>query len=196
MYSKNIIAYVEGVKMRNKYIAKYSTKRALIIGINKYMFVNELGNACNDAQAIRQILKSNFGFQENNIILLLDEQATRQAIKSAFLSFSEAHVENDDQIVVFFAGHGQTVEGNRGDVGYLIPYDGNTDDKSTLLRWDELIKDTELIPAKHIFFIMDACFSGIAITRALQQGSSRHLKSMLERRAVQVLTAGKADEVV
>jgi uncharacterized caspase-like protein len=45
-------------------------------------------------------------------------------------------------------------------------------------------------------FVMDACYGGLAITRTLKPGSMRFMKDMLLRRSRQVLTAGKADEVV
>jgi hypothetical protein len=43
---------------------------------------------------------------------------------------------------------------------------------------------------------MDACYGGLALTRNVQPGSARFLKDMMLRHARQVLTAGKADEVV
>jgi len=43
---------------------------------------------------------------------------------------------------------------------------------------------------------MDACYGGLALTRAPGPGSMRFLKDMLLRFSRQVLTAGKADEVV
>jgi hypothetical protein len=43
---------------------------------------------------------------------------------------------------------------------------------------------------------MDACYGGLALTRNLQPGSTRFLKDMMLRYSRQVLTAGKADEVV
>ncbi len=43
---------------------------------------------------------------------------------------------------------------------------------------------------------MDACYGGLALTRALEPGSSRFLTDMLLRYSRQILTAGKADEVV
>src|SRR2546425_1565907 len=43
---------------------------------------------------------------------------------------------------------------------------------------------------------MDACYGGLAISRGVQPGSTRFLKDMLQRYSRQVLTAGKADEVV
>ena len=43
---------------------------------------------------------------------------------------------------------------------------------------------------------MDACYGGLAFTRSPGAGSMRFLKNMLQRYTRQVLTAGKADEVV
>jgi uncharacterized caspase-like protein len=77
-----------------------------------------------------------------------------------------------------------------------VPYDGNPEKLATLIRWDELTRNADLITAKHILFIMDACYGGLAITRALKPGTMRFQKDMLMRPARQVLTAGKADEVV
>ncbi len=85
---------------------------------------------------------------------------------------------------------------NRGEIGFLVPYDGKIEDLSTLIRWDDFTRNAELIHAKHIFFIMDACYGGLAITRFLPAGSVRYLKDMLNRYTRQVLTAGKADEQV
>ena len=47
-----------------------------------------------------------------------------------------------------------------------------------------------------MLFIMDACYGGLALNRGLQPGSARFLKDMMLRYSRQVLTAGKADEVV
>jgi hypothetical protein len=130
--------------------------------------------------------------------LLLDEDATRESIMRAFLRYADGTTVNqDDRIIIFFAGHGHTVTGRRGDIGYLIPVDGKVDDLSTLIRWDDLTRNADLVPAKHMLFLMDACYGGLALTRAtIPPGSMRFLKDMLQRYSRQVLAAGKADEVV
>ena len=44
---------------------------------------------------------------------------------------------------------------------------------------------------------MDACYGGLALSRkSIPPGSMRFLKDMLQRYSRQVLTAGKADEMV
>ena len=89
-----------------------------------------------------------------------------------------------------------TQSGQRGDVGYLVPVDGRVEDKSTLIPWHELTRGAEIIPAKHILFVMDACYSGLAIQRGHRAGSQRFVSDMLQRLSRQVITAGKADETV
>jgi len=179
------------------YKPEYTNSWALIIGINKYLHASPLGFATNDAEAMAQTLESRFGFPKDNIQLLLDDKATIGAIRSAFLSYADdGRIGTDDRLLVFFAGHGHTVTGRRGEVGFLVPVDGEPNDLNTLIRWDELTRNADLIPAKHVFFIMDACYGGLALLRSPAFGSMRFLGDMLRRNARQVLTAGKADETV
>lgn len=178
------------------YKPAYTNTYCLIIGINSYTHVSPLEYARNDAEAVADTLCAAMSFPKENVEMLLDESATREAILSTFLRFSQTDISEDDRILVFFAGHGFTCTGRRGEVGYLVPVDGNPDKLETLLRWDDLTRNADLIRAKHLLFIMDACYGGLVLTRAPGPGSMRFLKDMLQRYARQVITAGKADEVV
>lgn len=178
------------------YCPEYASSRALIVGINDYESAPPLGYARQDAEAFAEVLKSSFGFPTENIRILLDREASRSEILSSFLEYAEDDVTPDDRLVVFFAGHGHTRTGSRGEVGYLVPSDGNPTDLSSLLRWDDLTRNAELIPAKHILFVMDACYGGLIFARSLPAGSSRFLRSMLQRYTRQAIAAGKADETV
>ncbi len=111
------------------------------------------------------------------------------------MSFTLEEVGADDRVVVFFAGHGHTAESHRAAVGFLVPYEGDTSDLNTLLRWDDLTRNADLVRAKHLLFIMDACYGGLAVPRTARSGW-RFAKDMLRRHSRQVITAGKADEVV
>ncbi|MGH2612803.1 MAG: caspase family protein, partial [Rhabdochlamydiaceae bacterium] len=174
----------------------YDCSRALVIGINQYKNASPLGYAVSDAKEIRDIIINELYFDSENVIYLSNEKATKSRILKAFLSFTTEDVKVDDRLLVFFAGHGHTRTGFRGEVGYLVPYDADMNDYSSFIRWDELTRNAELVRAKHILFIMDACYGGLAINRDLQPGSSRFLKDMYQRFSRQVITAGKADEVV
>jgi Caspase domain len=174
---------------------RYENSLALVIGINEYTNAPPLSYACNDAVAIAKHLRDKVQIPESNVRVLLDKAATREAIVATFLQFVDEAKPND-RVLVFFAGHGYTRTSRRGEVGYLVPRDGNPSDLATLIRWDELTRNADLIPAKHVLFIMDACYGGLALTRNVPPGSHRFLKDMLSRYSRQVLTAGKADEVV
>jgi hypothetical protein len=175
---------------------RYNASRALIIGIDAYAQAPPLMHAASDARAVGEALITSFSFPPENVTYLLDEDATKRTILSAFMSYSNILDGDNDRIIVFFAGHGHTATARRGEVGFLIPHDGTAQDLSTLIRWEELTRGSDLIPAKHILFIMDACYGGLAITRSMRPGAMRFLNDMLMRYARQVITAGKADEVV
>ena len=182
----------------NLYQPTYGSSHALVIGINRYEHAPRLAHAKNDAEAFAQVLIERFDFSENNLKILTDGDATRSEILRVFMKYAQgSDIGSDDRIVVFFAGHGHTVSARRGETGFLLPVDGNLSDLSTLIRWDELTRNADLITAKHMFFLMDACYGGLALTRSpLRVGSMRFLRDMLQRFSRQVLTAGKADETV
>ena len=141
-------------------------------------------------------LKSQFGFDDEHVCLLTDEQATRECIFKQFMAFTSHDVHADDRIMFFFAGHGFTRVGARSEIGFLVPVDGNVDDLNTLIPWRQLIESAELIPAKHLLFVIDACYGGLALKRYLKPGGARFVRDMLLRYGRQTIAAGKADETV
>jgi hypothetical protein len=180
----------------NIYEPAYASSHALVIGINNYRHVSPLARAANDAKAVAKTLIEKFGFPTANVSLLIDDKATRAKITKEYLSLANSpKVSINDRVIIFFAGHGHTVSGRR-ETGFLVPVDGKIDDLATLVRWDELTRNADLIPAKHILFLMDACYGGLAVTRKIPPGSSRYLEDMLTRLTRQVVTAGKANETV
>ena len=182
----------------NIYQPEYGQSHALIIGINSYEHAPPLAHARNDAEAFAQVLLDSFDFAKKDLTILIDDDATKSKIFRAYMKYAQdSSVGADDRIVVFFAGHGHTVPAHRGETGFLLPVDGDPSDLSTLIRWDDLTRNADLIPAKHMFFVMDACYGGLALTRSpLPAGSMRFRTDMLQRFSRQVLTAGKADEAV
>ncbi|UNC15905.1 caspase family protein [Acidiphilium multivorum] len=182
--------------MSKLYKPQYDASHALIVGIDHYMTASPLSFAVNDANAVAQCLIKQFNFPSNNVHLLRDDEATRPNILKAFLNFANDSISPDDRIVFFFAGHGHTVS-ERRETGFLVPQDGNPDDLSTLIRWDEFTRNADLIPAKHMLFLMDACYGGLAVNRKwVPEGSKRFLGDLLQRYARQVLAAGKPDQPV
>ena len=180
----------------------YNKSYAVIIGIDKYANLppdRQLSYAVRDAQGIEQILRKQFKFDK--IVTLYNEQATRNRIVRLLTSELPKEMGSEDSLFIFWAGHGNQEQTPDGDIGYLIPYDGYLDDISSAVTMSE-IRDTisRKIPAKHVFYAMDACYSGLLTTRAVDPKVRRdlgYLREITKERVRQVLTAGsKGQEVL
>lgn len=79
-------------------------KYAMLVGINKYPG-NALNGCVNDVTNLRDMLVNNFGFAAENVLLLTDEQATRENILTRLDGFA-AKLHKDDLFVFAYSGHG------------------------------------------------------------------------------------------
>ena len=106
----------------------YDNSWALIIGIDKYDNVRELNYAVKDAESIREILSTSFDFPVENITILKNKNATKQNILKSLSEITKQAGERD-RVLVFFAGHGDQEDlPEGGQMGYLLPVDGNPND--------------------------------------------------------------------
>ena len=179
----------------------YESRHALVIGVSEYESdaFPSLERAAADAESMARVLAADFGFAEENVHLLTRGNATQDALEEALEDWvaSPSRVGPHDLVVVYFAGHGVTRDlGERGQRGYLVPTDGRANPDGTpvwgsLISMNDLEDVSEAIPAKHVLFVLDCCFSGLAIDR-----SPLRVAPGLSGRARQVLTAGAADQAV
>jgi formylglycine-generating enzyme required for sulfatase activity len=174
----------------------YGHRHALVVGIDDYAGTGfpSLEYAVADARAVARILVERYGFEQQNVKLLLDDGATKNALEDALEDWAcdVDRVSEEDLFVLFFAGHGETRSaGRRGSRGYLVPADGQRGEWSTLLGMDDFEGVSELIPAKHALFVLDCCFGGLALTR-----SAPPVAAGLTNRARQVISAGTAEQTV
>ncbi len=179
----------------------YRDSHALVIGINQYAAWPKLSHAVRDAQAVRESLVSRFGFKADNVTLLTDGEATRANILRALNErFGDAkRVKRDDRVFVFFAGHGSTRKLPSGrEVGYIVPVDAGLNDlQADAIAMPQLQEVAEAITAKHALFIIDACYSGLGLTRAGSAAAdSNFARTNARRIGRQMMTAGGADQQV
>ncbi len=179
----------------------YKDSWAVLIAIDEYRYVPDLRYAVADAEAMKKYLTSKGGFPSRNVFTLYNDKATAANIKEMLGDILPRKAGPDDRILVFFAGHGQTdsLPGG-GRMGYLIPVDGRHDKLySTCLSMATIKETSRMIPSKHVFYIVDSCYSGIAgiETRSVPDAKpSAYLKKLVSQKAVQIVTAGQADETV
>jgi peptidoglycan/xylan/chitin deacetylase (PgdA/CDA1 family)/tetratricopeptide (TPR) repeat protein len=176
----------------------YRESWAVLVGIDEYKGWPRLSYAVNDARAVRDLLVDRYRFKPENVTLLLNGEATRAAILSALGDrlADPARVQKDDRVLVFFAGHGVTRRLPSGkNLGYLVPVDAEPGSYAGQAISMTTLQDvSDSIPAKHVFFVTDACYSGLALTRGAASGA--FLQEVTRRPARQVLTAGGAEEEV
>ena len=178
----------------------YDNSWALIVGINDYEHVRGLNYAVEDALAMKNMLINVYGFTRKNVRVLTNGEATGSNIKKELHSLVKSVGEND-RVVFYFAGHGETetlgLEG--GDMGFLIPADGDAEDLYlTAIPMDELKRISDWSKAKHMLFLVDACYGGLAAmnTRSLSSTSPNYLDNITEDISRQIITAGGKEEQV
>ena len=172
----------------------YDNSWALIIGIDKYESVRKLNYAVKDAESIQDILLNTFEFPSDNITLLVDEKANKQSILQSFSNITKNANEND-RVVIFFAGHGETMDlPEGGEMGYLLPVDGERKDLYlSSIGMDELKKISLMSKAKHVLYLVDACYGGIAAigSRGLEpETTPNYIEKITKDKSRQVITAG------
>lgn len=184
-------------------VTLYHRSIAVIIGIDQYANMpadKQLTYAVKDAKGIADVLKRQY--RVDKIITLYNEEATRKRILELLTEELPEQLGDQDALFIFWAGHGNQESSREGDLGYLIPHDGDIRKIRTNITMDE-IRNTisKRLPAKHIFYVMDACYSGLLTeTRAVERPPRRdlaYLQDITKERVRQVLTAGsKGQEVM
>lgn len=179
----------------------YRESWAVIIGIDKYLHWPQLQYAVNDAKGVNELLVRKYRFKPENVTMLLNEEATREKILDVLgdAMGNPDKVKREDRVFVFFAGHGTTRKLPSGrDLGYIIPVDADTQNyQGQSISMTNFQDISEAIPAKHVFFVMDSCYSGLALTRGAGLArSENYLREISRRTSRQMLTAGGADQQV
>ena len=178
----------------------YDNSWALIIGVDKYGSVRKLNYAVKDAESMQNILLNTFGFSSENITLLTNEQANKQNILKSFSDITK-NANANDRVIIFFAGHGETMDlPEGGEMGYLLPVDGDRKDLYlSSIGMDELKKISLMSKAKHVLYLIDACYGGIAAigSRGLEPKTTpNYIEKITKDKSRQIITAGGRGEKV
>ncbi|MEJ5378189.1 MAG: DUF1566 domain-containing protein [bacterium] len=174
----------------------YDRSWAVVIGIDNYQHWPHLQAAVADAKAMAQRLRE-MGFEP--ITYLANAEATRDRILTEIGTRLSRDTGPNDRVFIYFAGHGYTEELPNGDqVGYLIPADCPQSNFFTYAISMQQIRETfSRMRAKHIYYVIDACFSGYGFTRGagMVPGARGYLQVVTEKRAVQMITAGRKGDL-
>ncbi len=174
-------------------IAEKSSYYALIIGIDDYRDPDlpDLRNPENDAKELFDLLSSEYSFREEHMILLKD--ASRNEIVEA-LDYLASVVTPDDNLLIFYAGHGTWDE--KANVGYWLPSDAFMNTTANWFRNSTLVDYLKTIDSKHTLLITDACFAGsIFNTRSGFRKDDRAFEILYNLPSRKAMTSGTLTEV-
>jgi hypothetical protein len=161
--SQTIYVYKELAKAN--VFRPYGNSYALVIAASGAWDTAEfatLDRAVPQAKEVAAVLSAQ-GFK---VETFFEENATRNKVER-YLQQLASQLADSDRVLFYFSGHGETEPGLLGEVGYLLTYPAT---RKTLL--------TEAIPmarlqaeyvnlrAKHMLFVLDACFAGLAIQKS------------------------------
>ncbi|WP_416867205.1 MAG: caspase family protein [Imperialibacter sp.] len=128
---------------------------ALFFATDQYDNWGDLVNPIYDSKAIGKELEERYGFEvrivenidQNDVFTILREYALR-------------NYKPQDQLFIFFAGHGQYDE-TFGE-GYVVARNSIANDpgKNTYISHNRLRNNIDNIKCDHIFLVMDVCFGG------------------------------------
>ena len=157
-------------------ISAVSTNRkdyALFFATDNYDNWNDLVNPIYDATTIANELKEKYGFEIEVV-----ENANQEDVLVKIKDYSKRNYKPQDQLFIFFAGHGQFDEGF-GE-GYVVAKNSLELDraKTTYISHSNLRSYINNISCNHILLTMDVCFGGTldpAIARARASDSKDEL---------------------
>lgn len=180
---------------------------ALLIGVSNY---EDSLKAWRDLPAVRseieelgRTLEAIHGFKVTTVL-----DPTGQQLEAAIKTFVNEHGSKTNARLLFFlSGHGVTIENRltKKKVGWFIPRDAphHVDSPipfaNTALNMSRIAEWSELMEAKHVLWVFDSCFSGVALRMMEKKGDETvrpweiHLHMLPVRR---VITAGSENQEV
>ena len=174
-------------------VNKESVYYALIIGINNYSdpAITSLDNPITDAEALYNVLTTKYTFDKKNIQFLKD--AKRDDIIYS-LDHLARNVTENDNLLIFYAGHGQFDENSN--IGYWLPSDARRITKADWFRNSTLVDYLKEIESKHTLLITDACFGGsIFKTRSAFADTPKAIELLYGLPSRKAMTSGTLSEV-
>ncbi|MDY6782880.1 MAG: caspase family protein [Cyanobacteriota bacterium] len=158
-------SYLQGLSKAN------GRKLALLVGIDRYPKSKNLSGCITDVELQRELLVQRFGFAPSDVLVLTNQQATREGIETAFVEHLSEQAKAGDTVVFHFSGYGNQVNlPAAGDketspprqTRSLLPFDGLISTKEEPARNDMLLETLMLLAqsleTQQATFILDTSY--------------------------------------
>jgi uncharacterized caspase-like protein len=158
-----------------------------------------------DARAVATLLRDSFGFRTTLEIpgkpvenLLLIDKGREEILNR--LADLRAHLEDEDRLLIYFAGHGTKTDRR----GYWIPSSAEKDRLFSYIMDVDVTEEISQMKAKHVLIVSDSCYSGAMYrsdtppTELPEEGEDRirYLEAAMRRSSRQLLASGSDEPVV
>ena len=176
-----------------------SNKVALIIGIENYSSNPKATYANFDAKFFYQYAVNIFGVKNENIKLLVDEEANLVSSLGALNKWLPSKIkENHTELIIYFAGHG--LSDPSGKELYLIPQDGDSDLlERTAISRNEIFDIVKKLKPKKVIVFFDTCYSGISRDEETLMADARPLRIIANEQDVPenfiIFSASQLDQI-
>ncbi len=172
---------------------------ALFFATNNYDDFSDLVNPIDDARAIEKLLKEKYGFKTEFV-----ENPLYEDIYAKISEYNTRKFNPQDQLFIFFAGHGVFDENLKE--GFVAARNTLLNDKgrTTYIPHSILRQRLDNIQCEHIFLVMDVCFGGtldpqVAKSRAAdpyqEQTDQQVIVRKLSKPTRKFLTSGSKEYV-
>lgn len=172
----------------------------LIIGIEEYRDLPKVEYAKRDAEMVKQYLIKALGYREQNIVMMLNDNATRSRLKARLEKWIPKQLAEhpNSEVFVYYGGHGAPDPNTNQ--AFLVPYDGDPAFlEETGYSLKELYKVLGDLPAKQVTVAMDSCFSGAGGRSVIAKGARPMLikveNPLLAAQNVVVLSAAASNQI-
>jgi hypothetical protein len=191
LFTKKVLEITKVVESQK---IDYGDYYALIIGNNNYKNLPDLKTAVYDAKKIKEVLLSQYGFTQVDLIL----DGTRSQILDKLYEYRKK-LKFHDNLLIYYAGHGE-IDRSIGE-GYWQPIDAEADNPTNWIDNNTITSYIKGIKAKHVLIIADSCYSGLLVrgnNTLTETYANREimLQRLSKKKARWVFTSGGSEPVV
>jgi hypothetical protein len=178
-------------------LTSFKGSYALVIGESAYNNGwPSLAGVKEDVQAVKRLL------EEQGFSVTMLEDKTSRDLKAGIEEFLGAYgYEKDVRLIIYYAGHGQTLKLDDGrELGYIVPVDAPLDTRDkpgfqrlavSMQQFDTWAKNIE---SRHVMYLFDSCFSGSIF--AISRAAPGIIDYKISQPVRQFIASGAADETV